>query len=336
MKTSIYLPNFHREYHRFSPLFKRLKKLSFFFTFFLFFGFLFLAAFLFKGQTVALVQPPPNTQNILSFKELLPTPALYPVTLNTYVFPEITATAGLVTDVDSMVNLYENNSELKVFPASTTKIMTGLIVLENYPLSDILTVFGTKVEGNLIGLEKGEQLSVESLLYGLLIASGNDTAQALAENFPGGVAGFVDEMNRKAQELSLKDTYFTNPIGYDEPGHYTTARDLKTLAMVAIRSEDFDRIVSTQLKEITDVTGEKKHLLKNTNLLIGKIDGVKGIKTGWTETAGECLVTLVDRSGKKVLIVVLGSKDRFGETEKIIDWVYNNFRWQNILNSTGL
>lgn len=270
---------------------------------------------------------------VMSFKNLLPAPAPYPVSLNTYIFPEITAKAGLVMDLNSSVVLYKKNSNLRLFPASTTKIMTGLVSLENYNLDQILEVKTGLVDGSVINLDAGEKISVRNLLYGLLVASGNDAAQTLAENYPNGVQGFVEAMNNKAVELNLNDTNFTNPMGYDQPNHYTSAKDLARLTSYAISNNEFTKFVSTPEVMISDINGENI-TLKNTNLLVGKVDGVMGVKTGLTDLAGECLVTLVERDEKKVLIVLLGSSNRFGETQKIIDWVYNNFHWQIIQPAT--
>lgn len=263
-----------------------------------------------------------------TFKDLLPTPALYPVNKNISSPPETTATSIKIIDLDSMAVLFEKNSKQRIFPASTTKIMTALIVLEQYPLKQILTVGQTKVEGSILNLIPGDQITVENLLYGLLVASGNDAAQIFAENFPGGVEGFVWVMNQKAKDLTLENTHFTNPAGLDAEGHYSTAEDLTKLAAFAVKNEEFAKIVSTPEYTITDVSGTKTYSFKNTNELVGEISEIKGIKTGWTENAGECLVSLLERNGAKIVIALFGSTDRFGETRQIIDWIFTNFQWQ--------
>lgn len=308
-----------------------VSKYFFVFNFFLLVSFLLTFSFLTTTRAQSLPVPLKiEPQKILGFKQLLPTPALYPVSLNTYIFPDISAVSGLVMDIDSGVVLYEKNANLQVYPASTTKIMTGLVTLENYPLSQYLRVNSGKVDGTVVNLVEGEELTVENLLYGLLVASGNDAAQVLAENYYGGVLGFVSAMNEKARQLGLKNTHFTNPMGYDQDGHLTTAGDLARLAVYALKNKEFSRIVSTANAQIADSDGKNYHLLKNTNLLVGKIDGVKGVKTGLTQKAGECLITLVERDNRRILVVLLGSGDRFGETEKIIDWTFNNFSWRLI------
>ena len=266
----------------------------------------------------------------ISFRELLPAPAWYPVDKNLSSFPNLSANTIKVIDADSFVTLYEKNPNQRVFPASTTKMMTAIIALEQYPMDQVLTVGKTIVDGNIIMLEPGEQLTAENVLYGLLVGSGNDAALVLAENYPQGVIGFVEAMNKKAKELSLYDTHFTNPMGYDQEGHYSTADDLSRLASYAMKNQEIAKIVSTSEYTVTDVTGDKIHKLKNTNELVGQVDGVRGVKTGWTENAGECLVSYVEKNNRKIISTILGSNDRFGETKSIIDWAFVNFEWKKI------
>ena len=272
----------------------------------------------------------PTPEKVLSFKELLPPPKPYPVNKEIYLTPEVTAQSAIIVDVDSAVVMYQKNADLRLLPASTTKMMAAMVVMDHYSLSDIVTVGDTKIDGNTIKLIPGEQLSVESLLYGMLIGSGNDAAEVLAEHFPGGVPAFVEAMNQKAAEYKLENTHFTNPMGLDGENHYSTARDLAKLATKVEANPVLAKIVSTPETVITDVSGENKHALKNTNELVGKVEGVKGVKTGWTENAGECLVAWVEKDGKKVVFVVLESGNRFGETESLVEWAFNNFEWKII------
>ena len=135
-------------------------------------------------------------------------------------------------------------------------------------------------------------------------------------------------MNRKAKEIHLDHSNFTNPVGYDDPAHQMTAIDLSRLASVALSDKTIVKMVGIPAITIADVTHTYFHSLKNVNQLLGKIPGVSGIKTGWTENAGENLVTLVERNGRRVILVVLKSNDRFGETVKLIDWVFANLQWK--------
>lgn len=257
----------------------------------------------------------------------IPPPAPYPLNLKKTDPPELTAQGALILDVNSSVILYAKNPEQTFQPASTTKIMTALVVLDYFPLSQVLTVGVPKNEGRTMGLVKDERLTVESLLYGLLVHSANDAAFALAENYPGGVADFVVAMNAKARRLDLTESHFTNPTGFEDDQHFMSARDLARLSLVALQNPTFAKIVSTRSISVADITFSYFHDLVNVNQLLGRLRGVAGLKTGWTESAKECLVTLQIKEQAKVLTVLLRSEDRFGETEKLLAWVGQNFVW---------
>lgn len=258
-----------------------------------------------------------------------PTPAPFPVNASG-IYPglEVTATGVVVYDLESGVTLFGRNTEVLLFPASTTKIMTALVALEHYNLDDVVTVATVANSGAVMGLIPGEQITVENLLYGALVQSGNDAAWALAEYFPGGVTAFVEAMNTKAQELHLTNSHFTNPVGFDDPNHIMTAIDLTRLAAFALTNKTIAKIVAIPQITISDVTHTHFHALTNVNTLLGKIPGVAGIKTGWTEEAGENLVTLVERGGHRIVMVVLKSQNRFADTETLINWVFANYQWQ--------
>ncbi len=260
-----------------------------------------------------------------------PTPAPYPTNI-TGVYPgsEVSATGVVVLDVDSGVFLYKRNENELLSPASTTKILTALVALDSYNLDDVVTIKTVMNDGQAIGLFSGERMTVENLLYGALVYSGNDAAYALAEHYPGGVDKFVQAMNKKAKELHLEHSTFTNPVGYDDPNHKMTPMDLARLGSVALNNKEIAKIVAIPQITISDVTHTYYYPLKNVNELLGKIPGVAGIKTGWTEEAGENLITLIERNGHRVITVVLHSDDRFGDTEKLIDWVFNNYQWDDI------
>lgn len=262
----------------------------------------------------------------------IPPPAPYPTNV-TGIYPgaEVTAGGVVIEDVDSGVILYQRNSYEPFAPASTTKILTALVALDAYSLDDVLTVKTLMNNGQTMKLVSGERMTVENLLYGTLIQSGNDAAWALAENYPGGVSAFVAAMNEKAKALHLTQSRFTNPVGFDDPNHTMTPMDLARLATVALSHKTIAKMVAIPQITISDVTHTYFHNLTNVNQLLGKIPGVGGIKTGWTEGAGENLVTLVERGGRRVIIVVLKSKDRFTDTTKLIDWVFVNHRWESFL-----
>lgn len=276
-------------------------------------------------QTLILHRLPPVWRE---FPFQLPESALYPEKIIPQNAPSLTARSVLVMDIDSSVILYEKNSAWRLLPASTTKIMTAVISLENYRLNDALTVGDIKKEGRVMNLLRREKITVENLLFGLLVHSANDAAEVLAANFPGGRAKFIQEMNRKSHELNLSGTSFVNPSGFDQPGQYTTVLDLARLSSYALKNDIFQKMVDIQKITVYDISGKTKHVLDNVNWLLGKVWGVHGIKTGWTEEAGECLVALTERNNHRILTVILGSEDRFSETEKLIEWAFKTHQWE--------
>lgn len=300
------------------------------------FGFVF---FLFPGQnwyvTAQATYQPPKTQGL---EVSIPFPAAYPVNNTGQKPPSLTARSVVVVDQDSAVLIYGKNEKVELLPASTVKIMTALVVFDYYNLDDLLVVGRVNRQGQDMELISGENISVENLLYGLLVASANDAALVLAQNYPGGKMGFVTAMNQKAKELNLNDTYFANPTGLDsdEGGNflpdfsYTTALDLARLASWALKNKTLAKMVATRKITVNDVSGKIKHQFFNLNELLGYSSGVKGIKTGWTEEAGECLVSLIEQEGRKIITVVLGSEDRFGESAELINWVFENHRWESV------
>lgn len=260
-------------------------------------------------------------------------PAPYPQNDGTDL-PAITARAVVIQDGESKTMMYERSPDTLLLPASTTKIMTAIVALDHYQLDEIITITPSDSStGQLIKFEVGESLTVESLLFGLLISSGNDAATTLANHYPGGSESFVEAMNAKARQLHLHNTAYRNPTGIDQVGHVTTARDLAVLTTVAMQNDVVARIVVLPTHTITDTTDAIHHQLVATNELVGEVEGLRGLKTGWTENAGECLVTYVERDDHPVVVVVLNSADRFGETRALIDWVYSHHSWINLDNS---
>ena len=286
----------------------------------------------YPGQNRLVMMDSAATPRAFTLPFPIPTPAPYPTNV-TGMYPggEVSAGGVVIEDVDSGVILYQRNSYEPFSPASTTKILTALVALDAYDLDDVLTVKTLMNSGQTMKLVAGERMTVENLLYGTLIQSGNDAAYALAENYPGGAEAFVVAMNEKAKQLHLTQSYFTNPVGFDDPSHKMTPIDLVRLASVALQNKTITKMVAIPQITISDVTHTYFHSLTNVNQLLGKIPGVGGIKTGWAEEAGENLVTLVERGGHKMIIVVLKSKDRFVDTTKLIDWVFVNHKWEAFL-----
>ncbi len=243
--------------------------------------------------------------------------------------PVISAAGAIVQDVSSGTVLYAKNEKTQVPIASTTKIMTALVGAEYYKPNSVLTVTGPSlVDGSNMGLRLGEQLSFRSLLYGMMLNSGNDAAYTIAANYPGGINAFVTAMNEKAAALGLTQTHFENPAGFDSPSHHSSAADLAKLAMVAEANPQIARVVSTKETEVASLDKSVIHSLKNLNQLLG-LPGVLGMKTGYTPAAKENLVGLVERDEHVIVTVVLGSNDRFGESKKLMDWTFQNYSWGN-------
>jgi D-alanyl-D-alanine carboxypeptidase (penicillin-binding protein 5/6) len=248
-------------------------------------------------------------------------------------FPIISAQAALAIDLDSGISLYEKEPDKALLPASTTKIITALVSLDNYSEDEVLAVLNPVVDGQKMGLVRGEEIKVIDLLYGLLVYSANDAAEVLAQNYPGGREVFIEAMNAKAKSLSLFNSTFKNPAGLDGNGHTTTARDLIRVSQVAMRNPLFAEIVGTKEKTVESTDGKIAHRLVNINELLGSVDGVLGVKTGWTENARENLVTYLERDGHKIMIALLGSQDRFGETRELIDWIFASYEWEEVVYS---
>ncbi|MCL4366071.1 serine hydrolase [Patescibacteria group bacterium] len=234
--------------------------------------------------------------------------------------PNFGARAVFIKDLTTDTVLYQKYSNVSLPIASTTKIMTAVVASEYFKQNSVLTVGGSaNISGSRVGLSSGESLTFRSLLYGMLLNSGNDAAFALAENYPGGVLGFVSAMNKKILNLGLRNTHFDNPAGFDSPKHYSSAADLAEITQEALKVPTLARIFATKETNIVSLNKKYTHQLLNLNKLLTSVNGVLGVKTGTTQAAKENLVTLVERDGHRVLLVVLGSDDRFGETTRLID-----------------
>ena len=247
-------------------------------------------------------------------------------------FPELSSYAILAVDLNSDTILYQKNPDTKLLPASTAKIVTALVAMDYYPLDEILTVSEFSVDGQKMRLVPGEEISVRDLIYGILIYSANDAAEVLARNYPGGRESFVASMNLKIQEMGLVNTHFENPTGFDGNYQSITAGDLAEIAKIAMQDPFFREVVGTREITVGSLDGNYIHRLTNINKLVGEVEGVMGIKTGWTENARENLVTYIEKDGSKLITVVLSSSDRFGDTKVLIDWIYENYSWNEAVS----
>lgn len=274
-------------------------------------------------DTLVSLEIPQNSSNVAGIQKY----NISPLNKNIPI-PTFSARAIFVKDLTSDTILHQKDANVSLPIASTTKIMTAMVASEYFKPNSVLKVkMGAAVAGAKVGLVSGEDLSFRSLLYGMLLSSGNDAAYALAENYPEGILGFVSAMNKKALELNLQNTHFDNPAGFDNPKHFSSAKDLSIITEEALKNVTLARIFATKQTSIVSLDKKYTHQLSNLNRLLSQVRGVLGVKTGFTEGAKENLVTFVDRDGHQILTVVLGSNDRFGESTKLIEWVYENFTW---------
>ena len=243
-------------------------------------------------------------------------------------YPEVSAEGIYLVDLPSFTPVFSRNENLKLFPASTTKILTALVAYDIYKPDQIITVKKTIADGQVMGLVVGEKIIVENILYGMLVHSGNDAAYVLANNY--GYDKFVDLMNKKAQTLGMKNSHFSNPNGLDSGSQFSTAFDLSLAARELLKNPYLSKIVSTKEITISDVDFKYFHQLTNVNKLLGEIQGLGGLKTGYTENAGENLVSFYKKNGHQFVIVILKSQDRFNDTRNIIKWIEENVSYVNV------
>lgn len=235
--------------------------------------------------------------------------------------PENAAHAAILVHMDSGKVLYEKNADERMLIASTTKIMTALVALENCSPEERVTITEAycAVEGSSAYLTPGGSCTVEELLYGLLLASGNDAALALAEHVGGSEAAFVEMMNDCAAQLKLRNTHFSNPHGLDAEDHYSTAEDLARITAEAMKNELFAQIVSTPVQRFDS------RLYANHNKLLRRFDGCCGVKTGYTKAAGRCLVSAAERDGLRLVCVTLSDPDDWADHTALLNWGFENW-----------
>ena len=249
---------------------------------------------------------------------------------------DTSAKAACVLELETGRVLFEHNMHERLPMASTTKVMTALLAIENGDLADEVTcsanAFG--VSGTSIYLSLGETLTLEEMLLGLMLSSGNDAAVAIAEHIGGTVDGFLAMMNARARELGAVNTHFANPHGLPNDDHYTTAYDLALIAREAMRNETFRRLVSTQRANITWQGRTYDRVLQNKNRLLSDYPGATGVKTGYTSKAGRCLVYGAQRDGMEVVGVVLCCADWFDEAARLMDGCYGTYQMTRVLGLT--
>lgn len=247
--------------------------------------------------------------------------------------PKTNSRRYIVYDRISKSMIIGKNEDVKSAMASTTKIMTTIVILEKADLNEKVTVSAKAggTGGSRLGLKRGDKASVRDLLYGLMLRSGNDAAVALAEHVGGSVKGFAELMNEKAIELGLTNTHFVTPHGLDDANHYTTALELAKLTDYAMNNETFAKIVGT--KSTTIYINNQSRQINNTNELLGVLNGVVGVKTGFTNNAGRCLVTETKRNNIDIITIVLGAdtkKDRTKDSVNLIEYTFSKYKMYNL------
>lgn len=248
--------------------------------------------------------------------------------------PKIDTLSAIAIETSSGRILYEKNGFSKRAMASTTKIMTIILAMENGTMDDVVTVSkrAAQIGGSSVDLKMNDKIRLSELLYGLMLNSGNDAGVAIAEHIGGSVEEFAIMMNKKAIEIGAYNTSFTSPHGLDNPEHYSTAYDMAIITAYALKNSRIAKIVNTVEYEMHFIDGKSKHL-RNTNPLLTLYEGTTGVKTGYTGMAGKCLVTSVKRNGMEVILVTLGSQSsqiRIKDSINILNYCFNNYKLKDL------
>ena len=272
--------------------------------------------------------------------------------------PEVTAPAALLYERTSNTILFEQNARGRMYPASTTKVLTALLCLENCELDEEVTVSSSALSAvpqgsSIAGLRRDEIMTVYDMLVCLLVASGNDAANAIAEHVAGSIEAFVEMMNRRAEELGCTGTNFINPHGFHDDNHYSTAYDLLLMTNAAMEYETFMEICGSKQKTVGPTNeSSKERVFNNTNYMLSSTDTnaylyeyCTGIKTGHTTPAGRCLIASAEKDGLQLVSVVLGAEVRYTDsgirqirsymdTEDLFDWGFANFSYKTVVKPT--
>jgi D-alanyl-D-alanine carboxypeptidase (penicillin-binding protein 5/6) len=253
---------------------------------------------------------------------------------------DLSARALLLMDAKTGKVLYQKNADIPLPPASTTKVLTAILTLESQKRSnDRLTVSkaATRVPASKLYLKPGQTVTIEDLLYGILLASANDASVVLAEGIGGSVERFAEIMTKKAHDLGATNTRFSNPHGLTAADHYSTARDLALIFRYAMKNPTFRQIVHTKMSSVSSVLPGKKSVrtrrisVRNHNRLLWNYDGAIGGKTGYTFAAQKCYVGAVERDGVTLIVSLLGSRDLWGDTKRLLEYGFDNYQALNTL-----
>ncbi len=238
---------------------------------------------------------------------------------------ESASRGSVVIEWTSRKILYGEGEHNKTFPASTTKILTALVVLDNLPLEGLIRIpkRAVGVEGSSLYLREGEVMSVHDLLFGMMLRSGNDAAMALAIAVSGNICDFAKKMNEKALECGAVNSNFVNPHGLHDKDHYTTAYDLALITAEAMKNAYFREMIALQRARIG--IGENVRVIGNKNKMLHLYDGANGVKTGYTKNSGRCLVSSAKRQGMQLIAVVLNHGDMWGDSMRLLDYGFDHF-----------
>lgn len=241
--------------------------------------------------------------------------------------PSLSAESAILLDADSGDILLSKNHEQKMGMASTTKIMTALVAAEKENLKKTVKIpkEAVGIEGSSVYLYEGERITVEELLYALLLQSANDAAAAIAVSTAGSIEAFADMMNERAKDMGLSNTHFTNPHGLNDKEHYTTAYDLAVIASCALKNEIVKEIVSTYKKTIPIDSDCNQRVLVNHNKMLKLYDGAIGVKTGFTKATGRCLVSAAERDGLTLVAVTLNAPNDWSDHTAMLDFGFENY-----------
>lgn len=241
--------------------------------------------------------------------------------------PQISAISAVLCDLDTGRTLYEKNPDKKIYPASTTKMMTCLLALEKSSPDSIVVANDDAADVESTRIVAGQRFYMRDIIYQMMLISDNGAAIAIADKIGGSVSGFADMMNKKAALLGMTHTHFVNPNGMPDTAHYTTARDMSILARACMQHSAFRRIVGTKQRNVYLLTpSNRKNYCENTNELLYSYPGCTGIKTGWTRAAGGCLAASASRNGRSLLVLVYHSdneESRFDEAAALLDYGFS-------------
>ena len=273
----------------------------------------------------------PAISGITTTVEKSPEPALpvAPELVSNVPPPDLRAKSVLALDLATGTNLYSKDFDRQSEIASLTKLMTAMVTLDHVNRNEIVTVTNddVKVVGSNMGLVPDEKITVDNLLKGLLIPSSNDAAQTLARYVGGTEGDFVSMMNQKAEALALSNTHYANPIGFDAPDNYSSALDLSKITQEFLKYDLLSKIVDTKAEDVTSTDGKIIHHLHTSNKLLLENPDVVGVKTGETTGAQGNLIVKINHNLHPVLTIVLNTSDREGDSRKLIDWIYDSYKW---------